>query len=379
MKPTLICGIVPLLFSAATDLRAAEVHREVFGEFEGKPVPAVVLTNASGMRARIIAYGATLQSLLVPGRDGKVADVVLASPDMQGFVATPQYFGSTVGRYANRIARGSFTLDGQRYSVPVNNGVNSLHGGTRGFDKVLWTLGDVKAGSEASATFTYVSPDGDQGYPGELTVSVTYALNDRNELFTRFRATTTRPTIVNVTNHSYFNLAGAASGRSALDQRLTLLADRYLPVDAGLIPTGELRPVQGTPFDFRTPHVIGERVRDARDAQLVIGRGYDHNYVLNAGHSAEPQLAARLEDPVSGRVMELLTTEPGVQFYSGNFLDGTVVGKDARLYRQGDAVCLEPQHFPDAPNQPAFASPRLDPGAEYRHVSVYRFSVSARE
>jgi aldose 1-epimerase len=269
-------------------------------------------------------------------------------------------------------------LDGQRYTVPVNDGQNSLHGGTRGFDKVLWALSDVKSGAEASATFSYVSPDGDQGYPGELTLSVTYALNDRNELITRYRATTNKPTVVNITNHSFFNLAGANSGRDVLGQRLTIFADSYTPTDSGLIPTGELRSVAGTPFDFRTPHLIGDRLHDGSERQLVLARGYDHNFVLNGGATDSPKLAARLEDPFSGRVLELLTTEPGLQFYSGNFVDGTVVGKGGYIYRQSDALCLEPQHFPDAPNQPTFPSARLNPGQVYRHVSIYRFTTAPR-
>ncbi len=354
---------------------AAEAHRVSFGQLDGGPVEAVVLTNSAGMKARIIAYGAALQELDVPDRGGHLSDVVLSYPDMSGFLRKPQYFGSTVGRYANRIAKGTFTLDGRRYSVPVNDGANSLHGGTRGFDKVLWTISHLGSGPEASATFTYVSPDGEQGYPGELTVSVTYALNERNELITRYRATTTKPTVVNVTNHSYFNLGGASSGRDVLGEWLTIFADRYTPVDSGLIPTGKIVSVAGTPFDFRAPHPIGERIHDAAEAQLVLGRGYDHNFVLNGGATAEPKLAARLEDRRSGRVMELLTTEPGVQFYSGNFLDGIAVGKGGYLYRQSDALCLEPQHFPDTPNQPAFPSARLDPGQVYRHVTIYRFNV----
>lgn len=363
----LICGI--------SGAMAAEAQRETFGEFEGHPVAAVVLKNSAGMRARIIAYGATLQELNVPDRQGHFGDVVLSYPDMNSFIAKRQYFGATVGRFANRIAGGTFILDDKRYTVPKNDGQNSLHGGTRGFDKVLWTLAEVKSGAEATATLTYVSPDGDEGYPGELTVSVTYALNDHDELITRFRATTTKPTVVNLTNHSYFNLSGATSGRNVLAERLTLFADRYTPVDTGLIPTGELKAVAGGAFDFRTPHLIGERLRDGTEPQLVRGRGYDHNWVLNGGTTEVPKLAATLEDPFSGRVLEILTTEPGMQFYSGNFLDGTVVGKGGMVYRQGDGLCLEPQRFPDSPNQPTFPIARLDPGQTYRHVSVYRFST----
>ena len=355
---------------------AAEARQEIFGSLEGRPVAAVVLTNKAGMKARIIAYGAAVQELDVPDRKGKVEDVVLSYPDMTGFLAKPQYFGATAGRYANRIAKATFSLDGQRYTLAKNDGDNTLHGGKRGFDKVLWAVSDVKSGAQASATFTYVSPDGDEGYPGELTVSVTYSLNEKNELTTSYKATTTKPTVVNLTNHSYFNLSGAASGRDVLGQKLTIFADRYTPVDGGLIPTGELKAVAGSPFDFRTAHTIGERIHDGSDPQLILGRGYDHNWVLNGGASASPKLAVRLEDPASGRVLELLTTEPAVQFYSGNFLDGTGAGKGGYVYRQSGALCLEPQHYPDSPNQPAFPTTRLDPGQTYRQVSTFRFSTA---
>ncbi len=355
---------------------ALEAKREIFGQLGSEQVDAVVLTNSQGASARIIAYGASLQALSIPDRDGNFADVVLSHPDMQGFVSTPQYFGVTAGRYANRIAGGRFSLDGEQYQLPVNNGENSLHGGNVGFDKVLWEITGVNSDDEeASVTLSYVSPDGDQGYPGELTTEVTYALTENNELFMRYRATTTRPTVVNLTNHTYFNLAGASSGQSILNHFLEIEADHFLPTDAGAIPTGELRPVAGTPFDFRSPRTIGERINDGSNEQLRIGRGYDHNYVLNSGVSDQPQLAARVSDHYSGRVLELWTTEPGVQFYSGNFLDASVVGKDNHIYRQSWALCLEPQHFPDSPNQPDFPSTRLDPGEVYTQTSVFRFST----
>ena len=363
------------LASGLSSVMAAEAHRETFGMLDGKPVAAVVLTNGTGMQARIIAYGAALQELDVPDRTGRCSDVVLSYPDMGGFVSKPQYFGASVGRYANRIAHGSFELDGQSFTLPKNDGPNTLHGGTRGFDKVLWTISDVRGGANASATFNHLSPDGDQGFPGELKASVTYSLNDRNELSIDFHATTSKPTVVNLTNHSYFNLSGAASGRDVFAERLTIFAERYTPVGNGLIPTGELKAVAGSAFDFRTPHLIGERLRDGSEPQLLMGRGYDHNWVLNGGLTPQPKLAVRLEDPYTGRVMELSTTEPGVQFYSGNFLDGTSVGKSGQLYRQGDALCLEPQRFPDSPNQPSFPSSRLDPGQVYHHLTVYRFST----
>jgi len=355
---------------------AAEAKREIFGELGPEPVEAVVLTNSQGASARVIAYGASLQALSMPDRNGDMADVVLSHPDMEGFVSTPQYFGVTAGRYANRIAGGRFSLDGKQYQLPINNGANSLHGGTRGLDKVLWEISAVSSGGdETSVTLSYVSPDGDQGYPGELTTEVTYALTEDNKLFMRYQATTTKPTVVNLTNHTYFNLAGANSGQSILNHFLEIDADHFLPTDVGAIPTGELRSVADTPFDFRSPRTIGERITDGTNEQLLIGRGYDHNYVLNSGVSEQPQLAARLSNHYSGRVLELWTTEPGVQFYSGNFLDASVVGKNDQIYRQSSALCLEPQHFPDSPNQPDFPSTRLDPGEVYRQTSFFRFST----
>lgn len=377
MKTPFLLALGVLSTCSASGALAAEARQETFGAIDGRPVAAVVLSNAAGVKARVIAYGATLQALEIPDRDGRTADVVLGFDDVAGYADNGPYLGVTLGRYANRIAKGSFVLDGSRYTMAVNNGPNSLHGGKRGFGKVLWTIGDVKSGPEAGVTLTYVSPDGEEGYPGELTVSVTYTLNDRNELTIRYAATTTKATVVNLSNHSYFNLTGAGSGRTILDHRLTIAADRYTPVDATSIPTGELREVAAGPFDFRTPHVVGERIDDARDPQLAIGKGYDHNFVLSGGVTVEPRRAARLEDPKSGRIVDLLTTEPGVQLYTGNFLDGTVVGKGGHPYRRFEGIALETQHFPDSPNQPAFPSVRLDPGHTYSQITIFRFSASA--
>jgi aldose 1-epimerase len=355
---------------------AVEAQRAPFGQTaDGGPVEAVTLTNAHGVSARVIAYGAALQSLKVPDRAGRLADVVLAFPDMGGYLKTPKYFGATVGRYANRIANGRFSLDGKTYHLATNDGSNALHGGRRGFDKVVWTVAEVTSGPVASVTFTYTSPDGDEGYPGTLKVSVTYSLDEHDALTTRYKATTDKPTVVNLTNHSFFNLGGAASGRDILDERLAIAADHYNQIDASLIPQGAPRPVAGTPFDFQAPHVIGARIHDGGDAQLILAQGYDHNFVLNKGVTLEPIFAARLEDPISGRVMELDTTQPGVQFYAGNFLNGDAAGKDHYIYRQSDGLALEPQHFPNSPNRPDFPSVQLDPGAVYREVSVYRFST----
>jgi aldose 1-epimerase len=353
----------------------AEAKRIEFGTLaDGTRVEAVELTNRNGLSARIITLGATLQSLIVPDLHGRPADVVLGYASAAEYLAKPQYFGATVGRYANRIAGGRFSLDGKPYVLEKNDGPNHLHGGLRGLDKVVWRIESVESGSIARVTLTHVSVDGQGGYPGTLQVTAIYSLNERNELSVEYRATTDQPTIVNITHHSFFNLAGEAGNTSVMAHRLTLAADAYTPVNATLIPTGELRSVAGTPFDFRQPHAIGERIREGRDEQIRLGRGYDHNFVVN-GTSGRLRPAAHLEDPASGRVMELLTTAPGIQFYSGNFLDGTTAGKSGRVYRQGDALCLEPQVFPDSPNRPDFPSSRLNPGETYVNTMMFRFST----
>lgn len=354
----------------------AEVTRSPFGALAGgEPVEAITLANRAGMRVRIITYGAGIQSVLVPDRDGRLADVALGHPTPADYVERPQYIGSTVGRVANRIAGGRFVLDGAAYQVPVNNGPNSLHGGARGFDKVNWEVIGTETGEAASVTLGLTSRDGDQGYPGTLKVTATYRLDEAKALSVEYRAATDRPTIVNLSNHAYWNLAGEGAAEGAMGHLLTIYADHYLPTDASAIPTGEVRPVAGSVFDFRTPTAVGARVRDAAEEQIRFGRGYDHNWVVAREVSEEPRPVARVEDPVSGRVMELLSNQPGVQFYSGNFLDGTTVGKAGRLYRMGDAVVLEPQMFPDTPNQPDFGSLRLEPGQAYRNIIIWRFSA----
>jgi aldose 1-epimerase len=368
-----LCLLTPAAAFAGTADRAR------FGTLaDGQPVEAITLTNAKGMKARILSYGAILQAVEVPDRDGKVADVTLGYNDMRGYLTAPNYFGSTVGRYANRIKGGRFTLDGRTYTLALNNKTNALHGGVNGFDKRMWRIVEASGGATSHVTLTYTSADGEEGYPGELKVTATYTLNDANELTLDYRATTSKPTVVNITNHSFFNLGGEASQRSIYDAVLTIPADTTTPVDATLIPDGQFRPVQGTPFDFRKPTVIGSRIRDARDPQIVFGQGYDENYVIARDVSKTPRLAARVEDPATGRTMEVLTNQPGVQLYTGNFLDGTAVGKSGHAYRQGDGIALEPQVFPDTPNQPALGSARLDPGQTYHNVIVYRFSVSGR-
>lgn len=376
LKSIALCGALAL--TATSTATAAELSRRPFGQTpSGEAVEAFTLTNGHGVSATVITYGATLQSLIAPDRAGQKADIVLGFSDAATYVAKASYFGATVGRFANRIDKGRFALDGKTYQLAVNNnGAAALHGGVKGFDKVVWKVLEAKSGPTASVTLGYVSPDGDEGYPGTLTATATYALDEQDQLTITYGATTDKPTIVNMTNHALFNVAGEGSSDGAMGNVLTIPADGYTPVDAHLIPTGEIAPVEGTPFDFRKPTAVGERIRDARDPQLVLGRGYDHNYVLNGKAGGAPRLAARLADPKSGRVLEILSTEPGIQFYAGNFLDGTWVGKSGKIYRQGDGIALEPQHFPDAPNKPQFASVRLDPGQTYRNVMVFKVGVA---
>jgi aldose 1-epimerase len=337
---------------------------------DGRVVEAATLANRRGMRVTLLSYGASVQSVIVPDRDGRFADVALGHPSLDAYVAQPQYMGATCGRVANRIARGRFTLDGRDHRVPANNGPNALHGGPAGFDKAVWEV----AGAGADfVVFRLVSPDGDQGFPGELTATARYSLDESNTLAVAYEATAGRTTLVNLTNHAYWNLAGEGAAESAMDHLLHIPAEHYLPTDEGAIPTGELRPVAGTAFDFRDPTPVGARVRDAADEQVRIGRGYDHNWVIARERSQEPRLLARVEAPRSGRVLEVWSNQPGLQFYSGNFLDATSAGKSGRLYRQGDALVLEPQMFPDTPNRPEFGSLRVDPGETYRNVIEFRF------
>jgi aldose 1-epimerase len=375
MRKLLAVAVAATFFGAAAPAFAGDATKASFGNTpDGKDVTVVTLTNGKGMTAKIISLGAALYALDVPDRTGKPGDIVLGYPDLKGTFDKPQYFGDTVGRYANRIAKGKFKLDGKDYTVPVNDGPNSLHGGKLGFDKVVWSVDKVESGATPSVTLTYVSPDGDQGYPGKLTATAKYSLNDKNELTIEYTATTDKPTIVNITNHTYWNLGGEGSG-SVMDHKLMIAGDAYLPTDATAIPTGEIRNVAGTDFDFRKAKPIGHDIRDAKEQQLVFGRGYDHNFVISKKEAAQPREVARVTDPKSGRVLSLWSAQPGLQFYSGNFLDATTSGKSGHVYRQGDAFALEPQIFPDTPNQPDFGSARLDPGQTYKNVMTYKFST----
>jgi aldose 1-epimerase len=354
----------------------SSVQIQPFGTVaSGEKTDLYILTNSRGMTVAITNYGATVVSIRVPDRAGKFADVVLGFDTAKEYEDGTAHIGGTVGRYANRIAHGSFTLAGKTYALPKNNGENTLHGGLLGFDKKIWAAEQSPSKDGVTVQFTYVSPDGEEGFPGTLSAMVVFTLlNDKNELRIDYYANSDKPTVVNLTNHSYFNLAGQGNG-DILSQTLQLNASKFTPVDAGLIPTGELRDVKNTPFDFTRPVAIGERI-SGEDEQLKLGRGYDHNWVLDrkTGFSGI-ELAAVARDPKSGRVLEVLTTEPGIQFYTGNFLDGTAHGKDGKVYEQRYAFCLETQHFPDSPNHAGFPSATLFPSRPFHSTTIFRFSV----
>jgi aldose 1-epimerase len=352
-----------LSMSAATSVKKSD-----YGKMQdGSAVSLYTLTNAKGMEAKIITYGGILVSLKVPDRKGAMGDVVLGHDSLADYVAdTKTYFGALIGRYANRIGHARFKLDGVTYQLPKNDGDNSLHGGIMGFNRRLWTPREVPGGLE----LTYNSKDGEEGYPGNLKAVVTYSLTDDNRLRIHYTATTDKDTVVNLTNHSYWNLKGDGD---ILSNLLTLNADQFTPIDAGLIPTGELKPVEGTPFDFRKPATPGSRINGS-DPQLKRGHGYDQNWVLNKS-GAGLSLAARVEEPSTGRVMEVYTDQPGIQFYTGNFLDGTVKGKGGKPANQHAALCLETQHYPDTPNKPSFPSAELKPGQKYDTSTEFRFSA----
>jgi aldose 1-epimerase len=338
---------------------------------EGEEVTLYTLRNAKGMEMTVTNYGGRVVTLKAPDRAGQMADVTLGFDSLDGYLKENPFFGALAGRYGNRIAKGRFTLDGVEYKLAVNNGANSLHGGIKGFDKKVWSA--KQDGQKIE--MRYVSRDGEEGYPGTMTTVVTYTLTDDNEFRIDYIITTDKNTVKNVTNHAYFNLAGQGEG-DILGHQVTLYADRYTPVDEGLIPTGELRPVAGTPFDFRQPHAIGERI-DANDEQIRFGKGYDHNYVLN-GEAGSLHPVAKVVEPKSGRVMEVSSTEPGVQFNTGNFLDGSLTGKGGKVYKHRYGFCLETQHFPDSPNKPNFPSVVLKPGERYQSTTIYKFSTDTK-
>ena len=348
------------------------MHREAFGKVGDQPVDEIVMTNKNGVEVRAITYGGIITSIKTPDRNGTMGDVVLGFDSLDGYLGDHPFFGAIIGRYGNRIAKGRFTIDGTEYKLATNNGPNHLHGGIKGFDKKIWKAEYLPIESRMmGVVFTYTSVDGEEGYPGKLDVKVTYRLTDNNELIVDYEAHTDQATHVNLTQHSYFNLAGDGD---VLGHEVTIDADRYTPVDATLIPTGELAPVEGTPFDFRKSTAIGARINDAHP-QIKNGSGYDHNWVLNRTGPAL-QRAARVVEPKSGRTLEVSTTEPGMQFYTGNFLDGTLKGKGGHVYQRRSGFCLETQHYPDTPNQPGFPTTLIKPGQDYSTRTVFTFGTS---
>ncbi len=340
---------------------------------DGKQVDIFTLTNNNGLVAQITNFGGIVTSLSVPGRDGKFADVVLGFDDLDGYINEHPYFGAIVGRVGNRIAKGKFTLEGKEYTLAINNRPNHLHGGLKGFDKVVWTSQAIETAEGPALRLMYTSPDGEEGYPGTLTCGVTYTLTNDNTLKIEYDAVTDKATPINLTHHSYFNLAGHDVG-DILSHEVMINADNFTPTDKTLIPNGEIRDVEGTPMDFRTPTEIGARINNDKDQQIKFGGGYDHNWVLN-NKDGQFALAATFYEKTSGRFMEVLTTEPGMQFYTGNFLDGSNVGKGGAVYKHRNGFCAETQHFPDSPNQPNFPTAILHPGQTYKQITAYRFST----
>jgi aldose 1-epimerase len=372
--PALLLAILILPLIGETAL-AKSIEKSAYGKTpDGQEITLFTLTNEKGVQAQIINFGGIVVSLKVPDKQGKLADVVLGYDSLEGYLENPSYFGAIIGRYGNRIAHGRFELDGKTYTLAKNNGENSLHGGKTGFNKVVWMPRAFEGKDGPSLELKYLSKDGEEGYPGDLHVTVTYTLTNTNELKIDYAATTDKTTVVNLTNHSYFNLTGTPE-KDILEHVLMINADRFTPVDSGLIPTGELKPVAGTPFDFRKPTAVGARIGND-DEQLKLGGGYDHNFVLNsAPKRGGLTLAARVLEPGSGRVLEVWTTEPGIQFYTSNFLNGSIRGKGGIAYQKHAALCLETQHFPDSPNHPKFPTTTLKPGEKYHTITIYKFSA----
>jgi aldose 1-epimerase len=344
-----------------------------FGKMpDGTPIEIYTLRNAKGMEATIMTYGGIVTSLKVPDKNGKFDDIVLGYDNLDGYLTNSPFFGALIGRYGNRIAKGKFTLDGVEYTLATNNAPNHLHGGVKGFDKVVWTVAEAEVAEDGpELELTYLSKDGEEGYPGNLKVKATYTLMEDNALKVKFKATTDKDTVVNLTHHSYFNLAG---GGNVLGHVVQINADKFTPVDNTLIPTGELAPVADTPFDFRAPTPVGLHINDTNNEQIKFAGGYDDNWVLNK-KSDELSLAARVYEPGSRRTLEVWTTSPGLQFYTGNFLDGSITGKGGRVYQFRDAFCMEPQHFPDSPNHPDFPTTELKPGETYHNTIIYKFAT----
>jgi aldose 1-epimerase len=362
------------LTASSAAARPGSTKKSSFGKApDGQDVDLYSLTNKNGVEVAISTYGGVVVSLKVPDRDGKLGDVVLGFDSVGGYVSDKSYFGAIIGRYGNRIGHGQFSLDGKTYTLAKNNGENTLHGGNKGFNKAVWTAKETPAKDGQALELTYLSKDGEEGFPGNLHVRVVYTLTDSSALRIDYSATTDKDTVVNLTNHSYFNLAGPGSG-DILGHVLMIEADKFTPVDSGLIPTGQLRDVAGTPFDFRKPTAIGARI-ESNDEQIKLGGGYDHNFVLRRKMGAPISMAARVVDPKTGRVLEVWTTEPGLQFYTGNFLDGSAHGKGGISYTKRSAFCLETQHFPDSPNKPKFPSTELKPGEGYHTTTIYKFST----
>ena len=363
--------------SGAASTSAGTITSEPFGEVGGDPVSRYTLTSGHGMRVRILTYGGIIQSIEVPDRRGHVDNVVLGFPALAGYLnnteSTKTYFGSVIGRYGNRIANGAFSLNGNEYHLPTNDNGNTLHGGATGFDTKVWRASQQNTSEDVRLKLQYVSPAGEMGYPGTLTTTVTYTLNQKNELRINYHATTDAPTVLNLTNHSYFNLAGEDT-LNVYDQKVIIAADNYTPTDPGQIPTGQIAPVQGTPFDFTSPTAIGARIT-ANDPQLLLAQGYDHNWVINRGNNIGLVEAARAEDPHTGRTLTVSTTEPGIQFYTSNFLDGSFTGTSGHIYRQGAGFTMETQHYPDSPNHPNFPTTVLNPGQAYDSTTVFAFST----
>ena len=353
------------------------ITSEPFGQVGGTPVHRYTLTSGHGTRVRILTYGGIIQSIEVPDRTGHVDDVVLGFPTLAGYLdntgSVKTYFGAIIGRYGNRIARGAFSLNGSEYHLPINDNGNSLHGGTAGFDTKVWQASQLNGSDSVGVKLQYVSPAGEMGYPGTLTTIVTYTLDEKDELRINYRATTDAPTMINLTNHSYFNLAGEDT-LDVYDQKVTIDADNYTPTDATHIPTGQIAPVKGTPFDFTSPTAIGAHIT-ANDPQLLLARGYDHNWVINRGNNTGLVEAARAEDPQTGRVLTVSTTEPGVQFYTSNFIEGAFTGTSGHIYRQGAGFTMETQHYADSPNHPNFPTTVLNPGQTYDSTTIFAFST----